>query len=157
MELRRDEPRRRTKEATQVSELQLCRPAKQIGATKKETTGSVVWTESQLTRVAEVEAGRSVLASMRKENGVPVDGALIEWAESQNLAVRIDRSGDWGNPFEIGADGTREEVIERYREYLINNRSLRARIGELKGKVLICWCYPENCHGEILLEALKDL
>jgi hypothetical protein len=52
-------------------------------------------------RKVEVEAGRSVLASLRKKNGVPVDNALIEWAESQDLAVRIDRSSlimTFGNP-----------------------------------------------------------
>jgi len=108
-------------------------------------------------RKVEVEAGRSILASLRKKNGVPVDNALIEWTESQNLAVRIDRSSVWGNPYRLGADGTRKEVIERYRKYFAHHRSLHQRIGELKGKVLICWCYPEYCHGEVLLEALKAL
>jgi uncharacterized protein DUF4326 len=117
----------------------------------------VVWTQSQLIRKADVEAGRSVLASLRKKNGLPVDNALIEWAESQGLAVRIDRSSVWGNPYRLGADGTRDEVIEAYREYFAHNHSLRKRINELRGKVLICWCYPENCHGDVLLEALESL
>jgi hypothetical protein len=38
-------------------------------------------------RKVEVEAGRSVLASLRKKNGVPVDNALIELAESQLKAL----------------------------------------------------------------------
>jgi hypothetical protein len=49
-------------------------------------------------RKVEVEAGRSVLASLRKKNGVPVDNALIEWAESQNLAVRILLQMSWNSP-----------------------------------------------------------
>ena len=56
----------------------------------------IYWIESRPS-----EAGRSVLASLRKKNGVPVDNALIEWAESQDLAVRIDRSSlimTFGNP-----------------------------------------------------------
>jgi Domain of unknown function (DUF4326) len=108
-------------------------------------------------RKIEVEAGRSVLASLRNKNGVPVDNALIEWAESQNLAVRIDRSSVWRNPYRLGTDGTRKQVIKRYREDFARHRSLHKRIGELKGKVLICWCYPEYCHGEILADAATQI
>jgi hypothetical protein len=57
------------------------------------------WTVSQLERKAKVLAGESVLASMR------TDHALIAWAESHDLMVRIDRSGIWGNPYEVDADG----------------------------------------------------
>jgi hypothetical protein len=113
------------------------------------------WDKSQLARRADVEAGHSVLASMRKKNGVPIDGALIAWAESQDLAVRIDRSGDWGNPYKIGTDGTRDEVITKFRRHFEKNPELMARLPELKGKVLICWCCPEECHGDVLLEALE--
>jgi Domain of unknown function (DUF4326) len=96
-------------------------------------------------RKVEVEAGRSVLASLPKKNGVPVDNALIEWAESQDLAVRIDRSSVWGNPYKLGADGTRKEVIERYREYFAHHRSLHKRIGELKeAKFLFAGAIPNT-------------
>ncbi|AKB25358.1 hypothetical protein MSMTP_1889 [Methanosarcina sp. MTP4] len=27
---------------------------------------------------------------------------------------------------------------------------LRAIPGELSGKVLVCWCWPDQCHGDIL-------
>lgn len=30
--------------------------------------------------------------------------------------VKICRFGQWGNPFRIGRDGDRNEVIEKYRE-----------------------------------------
>jgi hypothetical protein len=113
------------------------------------------WNKSQLARKAEVEIGNSVLASMQNtDKGVPLDNALITWAESQGLAVRIDRTSDWGNPYEIDKDGTREEVIEWYREYFDHKKSLHERLGELEGKVLICWCTPEECHGDVLLELL---
>ena len=32
--------------------------------------------------------------------------------------VYIGRPGPWGNPFEIGTDGTREEVIAKYEEWI---------------------------------------
>lgn len=55
---------------------------------------------------------------------------------------------NWGNQFEIGKDGTREEVIQKY----IDNFSdrLRNRLPELKDKVLACWCEPLDCHCHFL-------
>jgi hypothetical protein len=65
--------------------------------------------------------------------------------------VYIGRPSKWGNPFAIGRDGTRDEVIEKYREYLRERLDLvEAARRELKGKVLGCWCAPAACHGDVL-------
>lgn len=66
----------------------------------------------------------------------------------------------WRNPFVIGKDGTREEVIEKYRNYLENNPGLMASLGELNGKVLGCWCKTREqpatpCHGDVLIQSLQ--
>lgn len=66
--------------------------------------------------------------------------------------VYIGRPSKWGNPFSIGKDGTREQVIEKYREWLARNPALQAELTGLKGKVLGCWCAPKACHGDILAE-----
>lgn len=68
-------------------------------------------------------------------------------------AVYIGRPSPWGNPFSIGKDGTREEVIEKYREWVLQRELFVEQIKEeLQGCDLICWCYPKSCHGEVLLE-----
>ncbi len=64
--------------------------------------------------------------------------------------VYIGRPGKWGNPYTIGRDGTREEVISKYETYITNNPALMADLHELKGKVLGCYCKPLACHGDIL-------
>lgn len=69
--------------------------------------------------------------------------------------VYIGRGSIWGNPFVIGRDGTREQVIQLYYDYLLSNEYLLARIGDLKGKVLGCWCAPLACHGDVLIEVLN--
>ena len=51
-------------------------------------------------------------------------------------AVYIGRPGKWGNPFVIGRDGTRGEVVAKYRAYLLGNRALMAALPELTGKDL---------------------
>ncbi len=66
--------------------------------------------------------------------------------------MRIDRATDWGNPFVIGRDGTRDECIEKYRTYLQGRPDLLARIPTLRGQRLGCWCAPLPCHGDVLVE-----
>lgn len=58
----------------------------------------------------------------------------------------------WANPFKIGPDGTRDEVIARYRAYLLARPDLVADVGSLQGQRLGCWCAPEACHGDVLAE-----
>lgn len=64
----------------------------------------------------------------------------------------VGRPTIWGNPFVIGKDGTREEVIEKYEKYLLANEYLLSRIHELEGKDLVCFCAPLPCHADILLK-----
>jgi len=65
--------------------------------------------------------------------------------------VYIGRPSKWGNPFAIGKDGNRQEVIEKYREWIQSRPDLLAAVvPELKGKVLGCWCAPAACHGDVL-------
>lgn len=67
--------------------------------------------------------------------------------------IYIGRPGRWGNPFVIGPDGTREEVIEKCRKRLQSMPLLRADVvKELKRKVLGCWCKPLPCHGDVYVE-----
>jgi len=63
-------------------------------------------------------------------------------------AVYIGRGSPWGNPFVIGRDGTRAEVIAKYEAWLDTQPQLLARLPELKGRGLVCFCFPKSCHGE---------
>ncbi len=71
-------------------------------------------------------------------------------------SVYIGRGSKWGNPFVIGRDGTREEVIEKYEKYLRSNSDLMASLSELKGEVLGCFCKPQACHGDVLVKLLGE-
>lgn len=74
-------------------------------------------------------------------------------------AVRTYRipASKWGNPFKLGKDGDRDEVIALYREYLLNRPDLLAALPELRGKTLVCWCKPLTCHGDVLAELADAL
>lgn len=71
-------------------------------------------------------------------------------------SVYIGRGSRWGNPFKIGEDGTREEVIEKYREYIRADDELMIGLRELVGRSLVCWCAPQDCHGRILQELVME-
>jgi Domain of unknown function (DUF4326) len=60
------------------------------------------------------------------------------------------------NPFRPGRDGSRAEVMTRYREYLLGRPDLLALLPGLRGRRLGCWCAPEACHAEVIAE-LADM
>ena len=72
---------------------------------------------------------------------------------------RNPKYGDtkWGNPFRIGIDGNRKEVIMKYAEWIINQPHLIEALPELLGKILGCHCYPKPCHGLVLIILLRRL
>lgn len=96
---------------------------------------------------------------------------LKEWCEDKKnvyigrkAIVFIDgerypkKDSPFANPYKIGKDGTREEIIKKYEIY-IKDKILKGELDleQLRGKTLGCWCKPETCHGEILLKLLDSL
>jgi hypothetical protein len=68
------------------------------------------------------------------------------------VASRSLAGSDFANPYRVDVDGTREEVIERYRSWLLGRPELLDRLRELRGRRLACWCAPEPCHADVLAE-----
>lgn len=90
-------------------------------------------------------------------------------------AVVVSRPTVFGNPFVVGRDGNAAECARRFRDWLTGpeplpgcgrmiggawaaewdglRAKLLARLPELRGKDLACWCKPgEACHADVLLE-----
>ena len=61
----------------------------------------------------------------------------------------------WGNPFPIRPERPLEEVLRLFTEHLHSSPELLAGLGDLVGKELGCWCKPNPCHGDILVEECK--
>lgn len=79
---------------------------------------------------------------------------MLVHCSKDSCDVYIGRPSIWGNPFVIGPDGSRGQVIDKYREWIKTQPDLLAQIESLRGKVLGCWCAPLACHGHVLLELL---
>jgi hypothetical protein len=70
--------------------------------------------------------------------------------------IYVGRPSKWGNPFVIGRDGSRDEVIAKYRAWIVREPALMAALHELRGQNLVCWCAPERCHAEVLIELANE-
>jgi hypothetical protein len=108
---------------------------------------------SEQHRRALAERGITVVAHVVK------DHELVAWAQSTGRAVYIGRNYrgwhdvGWGNPFrpQTHAPEEHDRVIALYTRNLDDNPLLLARLPELcGGKVLLCWCHPLPCHGDVL-------
>ena len=83
-----------------------------------------------------------------------------------NQIVWIDRMSKWGNPYSHLARAraphhvkTRAEAIERFTEWWFAPEQAELRVQaliELKDKVLVCWCKPELCHGDVIARFVND-
>lgn len=76
-------------------------------------------------------------------------------------AVFVGRPSPFGNPFVIGRDGTREEVIRKYRahfEDMLKDAEFREKLkGIMDAPALVCFCAPLPCHAEVIREAVLGL
>lgn len=95
---------------------------------------------------------------------------------------------DWGtmvfptyvfaNPFKIGVDGTREQVLTKYKHWIARELIKAYNIFKRQGRVtrklleiqtlaeyykkeghfyLRCYCHPKVCHGDVLISLARKL
>ena len=64
------------------------------------------------------------------------------------------------NPYKVGKHRTREEVIDKYKTYITqqlkDDKKFQKELVSIKGKNIGCWCYPDPCHGNVLLDFIKN-
>jgi len=109
-------------------------------------------------RADEQERQVAVVSGLAAVANVKRDQNLIGWAESLGLAVGIMRASKWagrwggrfGNPFPISRGVDRAEACRRFAEWLPRQQELMAAVPGLRGKLLVCCCHPQQCHGHEL-------
>lgn len=74
--------------------------------------------------------------------------------------VYIGRPSPFGNPYAIGPDGDRTEVIRLFKIYFYERLKREpvweVKVQALKGKTLGCFCFPQACHGSVIAEYLDS-
>ena len=75
------------------------------------------------------------------------------WRKPEGVVV-VSRPSRWGNPFPIGPGVSREQSIECFRGWLLDQQDLVKVVQrELRGRDLACWCALDvPCHADVLLE-----
>ena len=81
---------------------------------------------------------------------------VVNIHDGADYDVLIARPGPWGNPFEIGPGCSREQAVAKYEVYIRRRPDLLARLPELVGKRLGCYCAPLLCHGDILIKLMYE-
>ncbi|WP_250125520.1 DUF4326 domain-containing protein [Chroococcidiopsis sp. CCMEE 29] len=81
---------------------------------------------------------------------------LMKHLKGQGVLKPIHRPMKLHNPFCIDRDGTREEVIQKYRDYLADHPELMPEIEKCRGKILMCFCHPQPCHGDVIIQILNE-
>jgi hypothetical protein len=71
-----------------------------------------------------------------------------------NRSYHLDES-PWANPFAVRRESDRLEAIAQFERWLHEQPELMARLPELRGKVLGCWCAPKPCHGDVLVRLIE--
>lgn len=88
-----------------------------------------------------------------EEEKVDKTPRVVNIKSGEYYDIVIGRESIFGNPFVVGVHGTRDEVIDKFEEYLLQNHELMNEVRtKLKGKVLACSCSPLRCHGDVLLK-----
>lgn len=82
----------------------------------------------------------------------------------QKYDVRIDRRTSFGNPYCIGRDGNRAEVIAKHMadwRSMLADENIRPRairlLQSLKDKRLGCHCKPLPCHGDNYVALIAEV
>lgn len=86
--------------------------------------------------------------------------------EGKMPCVYVGRGSPLGNPYRIGAAGTRPEVINLYRQWLEQAMQYNVDVTDAlleieklsdKGNVaLVCWCAPKECHASVIRDIVHQ-
>ena len=100
----------------------------------------------------------TTVVRIRRRGGVVVQGCDVYIGRACNMGGWRLPASDWANPFTIkDCGGSADVALQRFREYLSRRPDLLARLPELRGKVLGCWCAPRPCHGTVLAQLADAL
>ena len=75
------------------------------------------------------------------------------WRNAEKMNIPTADSGA------DASEGPKQEEIRLWvnaaqlpRAWIVRQPSLIAALHELSGKNLVCWCAPQRCHAEVLIE-----
>lgn len=128
----------------------------------------------QQAMIARIQNGETIVIDLHAESFRRLR-PLLEWAKTHERFIYIARGRDrryptiaetlfpeilidsvWKNPYST-KKFSREQAMAMYANDLLRKSDLLERLPELRGKILGCWCHPEACHGDVLIQRIQSL
>lgn len=83
----------------------------------------------------------------------------IPWRHRQEFQY-IGRGSMFGNPFKLAPGAARGSTLAKFHKYfherLAEDKHFRKAVHALYGKILVCFCKPQPCHGDIIAKYLEE-
>ncbi len=95
-------------------------------------------------------ATAAVVVRIRMRRGQVVQGCDVYIGRQMTMGGWNLARSMWANPFAMSATVDRAEACRLYEDWIKSQPHLMARLSELQGKKLGCWCKPKPCHGDVL-------
>lgn len=74
-----------------------------------------------------------------------------------NVMFQPMKKSIFHNPFSLKNHG-RKGCMEKFKNYfskkIQSDSSFKEEVEGLKGKILVCWCKPRSCHGDVIVNYL---
>lgn len=108
--------------------------------------------------INETDIVNTKVINIHKINGnrpnfdIYIGRALPPWMDKEGI-FRV--SSKWANPFPVKEYG--EKSIPMYRSHIIKRiveEPEYYNLRELIGKLIGCWCKPNPCHGDVIVELI---
>lgn len=103
----------------------------------------------------------TIVRNIKHHPAVPLDECVYIGRPNNYLGYLPDNDGYFGNPFRLKPGESRGATLKRFMKYfyerLATDPVFKQRVHALRGKILMCWCKPEPCHGDIIANYLNNL
>lgn len=114
---------------------------KNISKAQRESEGYTSFAEW----IEDTENNVYIGANAAKYTGIAMPES--KWVMPMGVYDTVGSSKEW----------IMKKMLDIYEEYVRNNSFLMNSLSELKNKNLGCWCYPNSCHGEVLVKLYKEV
>ena len=102
---------------------------------------------------------QTTLVNQKQTNEFDVDIGRGNNGRNHLQNTAVGDPGWLGNPYRMKDGYSRGEAVEKYREAFrdrLDDPEFRSAVEDLRGKTLGCYCAPLACHGDVIVEYIRE-
>lgn len=90
-----------------------------------------------------------------------ISRSVEENEDGENILKHMNNTeageeGWLGNPYRLEDGYSREEAIEKFKldfaHRVAEDKEFKRRLMNVQGNILVCYCKPKDCHGDVIAE-----